>query len=174
VIIPYDPRSSTLAGGLLASHDKMFMIEGVVLNSPSAMPELVTASLPSRCSPEEPKKPRPPVGASSLSGQGGCSRSWHPKHGSLASSAASVSGLGISPKESPAAGPGFPPFQAYDFPSRTRESECVNASLASVAILRRLKGTLEKVHRVTEKSQEAGWWEIETAPDVLLGPFSLG
>jgi len=44
--------------------------------------------------------------------------------------------------ESPAAGPGFP-RQAYDFPSRRRESECVNASLASVAILRRLKGMWE-------------------------------
>jgi len=36
-----------------------------------------------------------------------------------------------------------PRVGAYDFPSRTRESECVNASLASVAILRRLKGMWE-------------------------------
>jgi hypothetical protein len=59
--------------------------------------------------------------------------------------------------ESPAAGPGFP-RQAYDFPSRRRESECVNASLASVAILRRLKGMWELVRRVTEKSQGEVRW----------------
>ncbi len=38
---------------------------------------------------------------------------------------------------------GLPPFQAYDFPSRTRESECDNGSRASVAILGRLEGRLE-------------------------------
>ena len=49
-----------LGRGFFLSHDKMFMIEGVVLTYPSAMQEPVTASLPSHCSPREPKKPRPP------------------------------------------------------------------------------------------------------------------
>ena len=40
-----------LGRGFFLSHDKMFMIEGVVLTSPSAMQEPVTASLPSHCSP---------------------------------------------------------------------------------------------------------------------------
>jgi hypothetical protein len=104
-----------LGRGFFLSHDKMLMIEGVALNSLSAMPTPVTASLPSRCSPEEPKKPRPPVGASSLYNRQKKARP-----------------LGRAS-----------PVQAYDFPSRTRESECENASLASVAILRRLKGMLE-------------------------------
>jgi hypothetical protein len=46
-------------------------------------------------------------------------------------------------KRKPGCWAGLSPIQAYDFPSRTRESECVNSGLASVAILRRLKGTLE-------------------------------
>ena len=46
----------------------MFMIEGVVLNSPSAKQETVTASLPSPCSPQRNRRsPVPPVGASSFS-----------------------------------------------------------------------------------------------------------
>jgi hypothetical protein len=52
-----------LGQGFSLTHDKMFMIQGVVLNSPSAMQEPVTASLPSHCSPQRnPKKPRPPSG----------------------------------------------------------------------------------------------------------------
>jgi hypothetical protein len=50
-----------LGRGFFLSHDKMFMIEGVVLTSPSAMQEPVTASLPSHCSPrgtEEAPSPR--------------------------------------------------------------------------------------------------------------------
>ena len=45
-------------------------------------------------------------------------------------------------KKSPAVGRASP-VQAYDFPSRTRESRCAHASLASVAILRQPKGYAE-------------------------------
>jgi hypothetical protein len=38
---------------------------------------------------------------------------------------------------------GLPPVQAYDFPSRTRESKSINVSRASVAILGRLEGGRE-------------------------------
>ena len=52
-----------LGRGFFLSHDKMFMIEGVVLTSPSAMQEPVTASLPSHCSPRGTEEaPSPPSG----------------------------------------------------------------------------------------------------------------
>jgi hypothetical protein len=52
-----------LGRGFFLTHDKMFMIEGVVLNSPSAMQDPVTASLPSPCSPQRNRRsPVPPSG----------------------------------------------------------------------------------------------------------------
>ena len=46
----------------------MFMMEGVVLNSSSAMQETSDGFPPvTLFPPKEPKKPRPPVGASSFS-----------------------------------------------------------------------------------------------------------
>jgi hypothetical protein len=52
-----------LGRGFSLTHHKMFMIEGVVLNSPSAMQEPVTASLPSPCSPQRNRRsPVPPSG----------------------------------------------------------------------------------------------------------------
>ena len=59
-----------------SDYHKMFMIEGVVLNSSSAMQEPVTASLPSPCSPQRNRRsPVPPVGASSFR-LNGRSNSW--------------------------------------------------------------------------------------------------
>lgn len=124
------------------------MIEGVVLNVPSAMQEPRDGFPPVTMFPrgtEEAPSPRRGFFFFGLVGiQGSVQAIRMPWRGlNPRRIAASSVWLGKPEKVKPGRWAGLPPFQAYDFPSRTRESQCVNVSRASVAILGRLEGRLE-------------------------------
>jgi hypothetical protein len=142
----------------------MFRFAGVVLNSCNAMQDRRDGFPPVTRSPVEPKKPRPPVGASSFFGLAGTlgrvranrrsGESFRPRR-----IAASLAWQEPGKSEARLLGRASP-VQAYDFPSRTRESKSIEVSRASVAIIGRLKGRLEaggnKSASVAEKPQRGG------------------
>ena len=126
----------------------MFMIEGVVLNVPSAMQEPRDGFPPVTMFPrgtEEAPSPRRGFFFFGLVGiQGSVQAIRRSGESRTRDGLLQVSrGTGSPEKVKPGRWAGLPPFQAYDFPSRTRESQCVNVSRASVAILGRLEGRLE-------------------------------
>jgi hypothetical protein len=105
---------------------KCSCLRGLFSTSRVLCKSLVTASLPSQCSPEEPKKLRPPVGASSFSVwsafRAACRRFACPGEGLIRDGLLQAAcGSGAGKSEARLVGRASP-LNAYDFPSRSRES----------------------------------------------------